>query len=255
MAGRTFVIGDIHGELSQLEALLRAFPPMDGGDKLVLLGDYLDRGPQSREVIELVRALPARLPADVIALRGNHEDAWLRVATRGWPEFIKPKGNGCLAALRSFRGQPHHKGDDPTKEELEAMNAASFFPHDVLDWLESLPYWHEDEHAIYVHAGLVQKGRKWLHPSDVDDPTIMLWVRERAFFEDYHGKRVVVGHTVTKTLPPEFSTYTPDDPEDLWAGEAVIAIDTGCGKGGFLTGIELPAARVYETRRRQGKAL
>ena len=62
------------------------------------------------------------------------------------------------------------------------------------------------------------------------------------------GKRVVFGHTTTDLLPPELSQYTPDDPKDLWAYENVIGIDTGCGRGGFLTAIELPSLTPYESR-------
>jgi serine/threonine protein phosphatase 1 len=49
-------------------------------------------------------------------------------------------------------------------------------------------------------------------------------------------------------LPPELSGYTPEDPTDLWAGENCVGIDTGCGNGGFLTALELPAMNVYESR-------
>ena len=72
-------------------------------------------------------------------------------------------------------------------------------------------------------------------------------VRKR-FFREYRGKRVIFGHTRTEFLPQELSAYTPDDPTDLWAGEAVVGIDTGCGNGGFLTAVELPEMRVYESR-------
>lgn len=58
-----------------------------------------------------------------------------------------------------------------------------------------------------------------------------------------------MGHTKTETLPPELSTHTPDDPTDMWAGECVVALDTGCGsQDGFLTALELPAMTVYESR-------
>ena len=66
-------------------------------------------------------------------------------------------------------------------------------------------------------------------------------VPRRGFFRDYRGKRVVFGHTGTQFLPPELSGYTPEDPTDLWAGEACCGLDTGCGNGGFLTALELPA--------------
>ena len=98
------------------------------------------------------------------------------------------------------------------------MQHGEFLPDDVVDWMNALPYFYEDEHAIYVHAGLVEKDGKWLHPS------------------------------ATENLPPELSSFTPEDPLDMWVGENVVVIDTGCGKGGFLTVLELPAMKVYESR-------
>ncbi len=98
--GRTIAIGDIHGDLAALEKLFSRLPQLDGDDTLVFVGDYVDRGPSSAEVIQFVRDLERRGPAKVVALRGNHEDAWLRVIERGWPEFVLPPGNGCLAAMR-----------------------------------------------------------------------------------------------------------------------------------------------------------
>lgn len=117
--------------------------------------------------------------------------------------------------------------------------------------MDSLPVWYEDEHAIYVHAGLTMgKDGRWLHPRETEDQRSLLWTRERAFFETYDGKRVVVGHTPTTHLPPELSEFTPDGPDDLWINRSVIAVDTGCGKPhGFLTAVELPAIRVYESER------
>ena len=114
--------------------------------------------------------------------------------------------------------------------------------------MRELPYWYEDEHAIYVHAGLTQKDGAFPHPRDAEPQTALLWTRTQAFFREYRGKRVVVGHTKTELLPPELSTYTPEDPTDLWAGECVLALDTGCGSGGFLTAVELPSLTVYESR-------
>lgn len=246
---RTFAIGDIHGDLDQLRRLLDRLPALDKGDTLVFLGDYVDRGPQSAQVIDFVRRrLPKMTKAKVVTLRGNHEDAWLRVIDGGWPEFVVPPGNGCLPCLRSFTGGDALSEAPPTDDELAAMMTGGFFPPDVVRWMRALPYWYEDDHAIYVHAGLPRKDGRWLHPKDVPDPIVLLWIRSREFFVDYRGKRVICGHTTTKMLPPELSNYTPDDPTDLWAGEAVFAIDTGCGKGGFLTAFELPELFVYESR-------
>ena len=250
MTKRTFAIGDLHGDIDQLLKLMERLPRLTSDDRLVFLGDYVDRGPCSAEVVEYVRkVLPDETPAEVIALLGNHEDAWLRVRERGFPEFIMPRGNGALETMRSYRREPPPGEDDvPRADEFVPLFAGDFFPPEHLEWFAQLPHWYEDEHAIYVHAGLPQVDGKFIHPRDVENKNILLWLRTESFFTDYRGKRVIVGHTTTDSLPAEFSAYTPADPTDLWAGEAVCAIDTGCGKGGFLTALELPALRVYESR-------
>jgi serine/threonine protein phosphatase 1 len=251
MSGRTFAIGDIHGDLEHLEILLGHLPPLERDDTLVFVGDYVDRGPRSAQVIEYLRRLPGRTPAKVVALRGSHEDAWLQVRREGWWEFVMPVGNGCLATLRSFVGGPApERNESPTAPELTSLLGGSFLPDDVVAWMESLPCWYEDEHAIYVHAGLPQADGRWLHPSEAADPKPLLWQRTEEFFTRYRGKRVVFGHTVVEELPQGLSLYTPEDATDLFYGECVIGIDTCCGHGGFLTAIELPGLVVYESRRR-----
>jgi serine/threonine protein phosphatase 1 len=250
MAGRSFAIGDIHGELNQLFKLLSCLPTLDGADTLVFLGDYVDRGPQSAQVVDYIRHLHTHTPAKVVALRGNHEDAWLRVlANGGWDQFVLPPPNGCLAAMRSYTGGSFPAPDEePTDIERGILLAGSFFPPDVVAWFQGLPHWYEDEHAIYVHAGLPRGADGFVHPRDVTVAAALLWLRDEDFFRNYRGKRVVFGHTRTEYLPPELSGYTPEDPKDLWAGENVVGIDTGCGNGGFLTAFEMPGLNVYESR-------
>jgi serine/threonine protein phosphatase 1 len=246
---RTFAIGDVHGDLDGLKRVFERMPSLEKDDTVVFVGDYVDRGPCSAEVVEFVRNLASTGPVRVVALRGNHEDAWLRVIADGWPEFVSPRGNGCLAAMRSFVGGPAPSADEePTPEEKKALMSGSFFPADVVEWFRSLPYWYEDDHAIYVHAGLPRKGGSFLHPSEVHVPASLMWLRDEDFFRNYRGKLVVFGHTATAYLPPELSTYTPEDPLDVWAGPCCVGLDTGAGKGGFLTAVELPAMRVYESR-------
>ncbi len=247
MADRTFVIGDIHGDIRALAALWGMLPPLDRADTVVFLGDYVDRGPDSAAVVAFVRTLGARTPAQVVTLRGNHEDAWLRAIDEGFSPFTDPPNNGTQACFRSFSGLA--ADHDLTAPEDASRERGRFFPADVVAWMRDLRWWHEDAHGIYVHAGVPWNGERWLHPSEVDPPLPLLWLRTRQFFTHYEGKPMVVGHTVTGVLPPELSSFTPEDPTDLWAGPCVYAIDTGSGKGGFLTALELPAVHVYESRR------
>jgi serine/threonine protein phosphatase 1 len=247
--GRTFAIGDIHGDLAALQTLFARLPQLVPGDTLVFLGDYIDRGPDSAGVVAWLRELAASTAAKVVFLRGNHEDAWLQIVDTGWPEFILPRGNGCLESYRSFKGLAVPAADEmPTPEEMDEMCDGRFLPEDVVAWMKELRWFYEDEHAIYVHAGIKREKDRFPHPSEVDPPRALLWLRDRDFFEHYSGKLVVFGHTTTRTLPNELSTYTPDDPTDLWAGPSCVGLDTACGKGGFLTAFELPAQRVYESR-------
>jgi serine/threonine protein phosphatase 1 len=259
MTGRTFAIGDVHGELAKLEALLGTLPALGPEDTIVFIGDYLDRGPDSAGVVELVRnGLPRATEAKIVALKGSHEDAWLKVLhDKGYMEFTLPVGNGCLATLRSYTGGPAPKEDESasTREEMEAMFFGAFFPKEVVAWLETLPAWYEDEHAIYVHAGLPKRDGRWCHPSEVADPHPLMWQRTEDFFRSYEGKRVVFGHTKAEYLPQELSCFTPHDGQDLFFRPNLVGVDTGCGhEGGFLTAIELPSLKVYESRRAHLKA-
>jgi len=252
MGYRTFAIGDIHGDLPALVRILERLPPLDARDTLVFVGDYIDRGAESKQVIDYVRRLPKRTAARIVTLRGNHEDAWLRVIEKGWPEFVLVTTNGCRPTMESFTGRfLSEDGDLPSPDDLRALLTGTFFPPDIVAWMKSLLWYYEDEHAIYVHAGLNKGGSGYLHPREALDPksqTTLVWCRDKEFVKNYRGKRVVFGHTMTSCLPPELSSYTPDDPGDIWIGHSVVGLDTGCGKGGFLTAIELPAMRVYESR-------
>jgi len=249
MAGRTFAIGDIHGESAHLKRVLEQLPTLDADDTLVFLGDYLNRGPRSKDVIEQLIAMPEATPAKVVCLRGNHEDAWLRVKREGWDQFVFPPDHGCFATLRSFLGGPAPSaGEKPTDSEMALMASGDFFPKAVIEWMDALPLWYEDDHGLYVHAGLPRGPKDFLHPSEIHSPAIIAWVRTDDFTRNYRGKRILFGHTPVKLLPPELSDYTPDDPSDMWKSDSAIGLDTGCGKHGFLSAIELPSLRVFESR-------
>ena len=250
MPNRTYAIGDVHGDLDELHKLFELLPTPRAEDTIVFLGDYLDRGPNSAGVVDFVRnELPKRTEAKIVTLRGNHEDGWLSVIDAKRSDdpdafgFLLMPTNGCAACWRSFVG-----GDKQRMSNFKEFTSASFFPSDVVEWMRALPLWYEDRHAIYVHAGLRRVGDHWLHPKDTRETRALLWERSEEFFTEYREKRVVCGHTPTHLLPQEHSVYTPDDPSDLWATKTVLVVDTGCGKGGFLTCLQLPELLVYESR-------
>jgi serine/threonine protein phosphatase 1 len=246
---RTFVFGDIHGETAHLERLLARLPALTASDTLVFLGDALNRGPDSKGTIDLLRRLPLSCPAQIVCLRGNHEDAWLRVRREGWDAFVLPPAHGCLACYRSFAGGKFPApAEVATHEEMAHLCAGDFFPPEVVAWMEALPYWYEDEHGIYVHAGLPRAEKGFSHPSEVSNQRVLAWMRTDEFVRTYSGKNVFFGHTPTSFLPQELSLNTPEDPNDAYVTEDCFGLDTGCGMGGFLTAMELPAMTIYESR-------
>lgn len=246
----TWAIGDIHGDLDALERVLGVLlPRLGSADTLVFLGDYVDRGPHSREVVARVRELERAGPCRVVALRGNHEDTWARSFHSPNPAFLLHRGNGCEATWRSFTGRPQESelSDD---ELIELLNVPAWLPHDVAAWMAALPAWYEDEHAIYVHAGLDGEGTQWTHPSKGREKPLF-WMREPDFFTGYRGKRVVFGHTRTRDLPTDhlgFLRRLIDDPADVWRRGDLIGVDTGSGMGGFLSAIALPDFALIESR-------
>ena len=244
---RTFAIGDIHGEPTHLERLLGRLPTMTADDTVVFLGDYLDRGPDSRRVIEMVIGLPSQIPAKVVPLMGNHEEAWLRSLKSPEPGFLLRPDNGCFQALHSLT----NCGNASDLEQAGMLlQPTKWFPAWIHQWMETLPLYYEDEHAIYVHAGLDGEGEVWQHPKD-GRPRNLLWCREPDFFRGYKGKRLCFGHTISSELPVDHLSWFGkilDDPCDVWFRGDLVGLDTACGKGGYLSAIELPSGKVYSSR-------
>jgi serine/threonine protein phosphatase 1 len=183
----TYAIGDIHGRLDLLMDLLSQIITHANGRscKLVFLGDYIDRGPDSAGVLALVRRFQQQWPESVICLKGNHEAMLLEVVTE--PAVTSWwLGNGGDNTLASF--DVSHPAD---------------LPADVLSWIAGLPTLYEDEHRYFVHAGL--------HPDlslpEQDDQT-KLWIRDEFLLVDHDfGKHVVHGHTPSETGYPELRPY------------------------------------------------
>ncbi|MCZ7677803.1 MAG: metallophosphoesterase [Sandaracinaceae bacterium] len=251
MTRRTFAIGDIHGELDQLRALIAKLPPLDGDDSLVFLGDYLDRGPRSEEVVRVVRAFARELGCQVVALRGNHEDAWLRVIDRGWPEFVFPRPQRLPgdAALLHGRRAPEPRGDGAAGGARRALLGVV------------LP---RRRGRLDARAALLARGRARHLRARGPAPRQRRRVppSERGRSEDRapldaHGEllprlprqaRHRRAHQDRDAAARALDLH-PRRPDRHVGGECVVALDTGCGsQDGFLTALELPAMTVYESR-------
>jgi serine/threonine protein phosphatase 1 len=217
MAGRVYVVGDIHGCAGELEVLINALP-LGRGDTLAFVGDYVDRGPAVREVIDLLLDVRGREELTTIFLRGNHEDmclAWLGREGRWGESWLM---NGAPATLRSY-GIPL---------DVDGSLAAEWLPEPHLAFLESLQLSSIVGRSLLVHAG-VRPGRTL----EEQDPEDLLWIREE-FILCAHDLpyTVVFGHTPRREVLVDLPYK--------------IGIDTGCVYGGQLTAIELRESLVHQ---------
>lgn len=202
---RIFVIGDIHGCYLKLRKMLTLLDYKPGqGDLLILLGDYIDRGPQNFEVVETLAGLAERCPEEVIPLMGNHESMFL--------DFITGQAEPQLAANGLANTIQDYCRSD---KELTAAH---------LLFYRRLHLWHETETHIFVHAGLAP-GKLPAEQNHRD----LLWIRDDFLNSDYDfGKTVVFGHTPFK---------------EPFVAPGRLGLDTGAVFGGPLTAAILPEMR------------
>ena len=219
-----FAIGDVHGEadkLARLHAAILDRIAFEGCEaRIVHLGDYIDRGPNSRGVIERIMALEKRFEADprisIVSLRGNHEQMLLDAMAEetddsGW--LVQG-----LETLDSYAGR--------LVTQADGWRALILQEH--LDWMARLPLMLRDpeRHLVFVHAGIEPDA----FPNE--DIATYLWTRSDRFFdcagwpdrEELKDLLVVHGHT-------------PMDAPELFPNR--INIDTGACFGGYLTAVML----------------
>jgi len=180
----TYAIGDIHGRHDLLRRLLEEIYGHASGrpHRLVFLGDYIDRGPDSAAVVADVRRLQAEASGRVVALMGNHEAMLLAAVRHPKSAGMQWLANGGLATLASYDAA-----------------APGDIPADVVAWMATLPTSYEDEWRYFVHAG-VMPGRPLSAQSEMDK----IWIREPFLYNEYDfGKHVVHGHTPVRDATPE----------------------------------------------------
>ena len=207
---RVVGIGDIHGRYDLLLDLVERsiiFNPET--DKLVFLGDYIDRGPQSRDVVEYLSGLKTHYPGQIILLKGNHEEMAFNALTgdnNGWSDaHMLWLVNGGLTTINSYKGIENARGA-------------------LVQFTLSLKYYHETANHVFVHGGIPDG--KSTETATADE---MLW--DRSF--SYQGeKMLVVGHT-PKSRVAKLGN--------------IICLDTGAYATGILSAYDVLNDRVYQT--------
>ncbi len=208
---RIFAIGDIHGCYDKLRTLLEAIPIDWSRDRLLFIGDYIDRGPSAFDVVEHLVGLQARHP-QTIFLKGNHEEMLADyLSGRDRMTYLY---NGGRQTLDSYLSRVKASAEHP-------------IPPEHMHFFQGLALYYETADCVFVHAGL----RHGL-PLNRQSPDDLLWIREKFIHcPDPFEKRVVFGHTPF---------------EKPWVQTDKIGIDTGAVYGNQLTCVQLPEVEFFQ---------
>lgn len=250
----TFNIADLHGRSDLLKL---AFKEIDKKwnpteDTVVLTGDYIDRGPDSKGVIETIMQLQSIFPDRIVALKGNHEtfmlDAYLNKGIDFWVTF-----NGGLETYKSYNLKPGRP-----------------FPENHIRWVKDLPLYHDDGKRLYVHAGVDHT--KSLEEQEEHTLVWKLYHSEPAKFSqlttgnldgledslpyDINGdkggygiiseRHVVHGHHQFKDGPKLFTNRSNFDTLAWWTGRLVIGVFDNDKTGGPIDIIEIKGLPYYK---------
>lgn len=222
---RYLVISDIHGCYDEFMELLELTNYNPKHDQLILLGDYVDRGKDSKRVLDKVMEL---VKNGAIAIRGNHDDWFIKFISS--PQFQSnsalineylSKGVGGLHTINSYIDF------DVTKTSMEqiAEKIKNNCKHHI-QFLSQLPYYYETDDYIFVHAGINSTIHDWRN-----DLIGMSWIRWDFINKPTNlKKQVVFGHTTCKVI---------HNSNNIWIDKDKIGIDGACCFGGQLNCLEI----------------
>jgi serine/threonine protein phosphatase 1 len=214
---RIVAVGDIHGCFRTFEKLILQLNPAKN-DKLILLGDYIDRGPHPKEVLDLILTL-IKEGFDIIPLIGNHENMLLE-SRRNALTFNMWMFNGGEATLKSF-----------------GVKSAMDIEEKYINFFNGLRYYYSYQNYLFVHAGFNESNTDIFY-----DKSAMLWTRKECYQSKFFtDKTLIHGHTPINLNSLEFAVANRS---------GVINVDTGCvysfgGVMGVLSAIELPSFKVF----------
>jgi serine/threonine protein phosphatase 1 len=218
--GRLLAVGDIHGCDRELAAMLAAIAPQPA-DKVVFLGDYVDRGPSPKGVIDQLIELRDSARCTTVFLRGNHEDMLL--------SFLGEHGSHGEAFL--FNGGRSTLVSYGLRPGVPRSRVVEMLPPAHLEFLRALEVCHVVDPYVFVHAGISP-----LHSLEEQREEDLLWIRDE-FIRNRHrlAKTVIFGHTPQR--------------EVLWHLPYKIGLDTGCVYGNKLSCLDLTSGVLLQVDR------
>lgn len=234
-----FVVSDIHGCLKNFEELLKNFNP--NKQQLILLGDYVDRGPDSVGVLKRIKQLKEQYP-ETILLMGNHDERFLKFMM---DELAFSEVVDYLSlfdgkkTIESFTDEPIDTSDKKALEvkikqiRLEMMSQMQ----GLIEFFKgNLKYFYETENILFTHAGYNTTIANWKKTTDEE----FIWIRKHYKNRPKTHHTNVFGHTFTQSIREERGEGYSHNP--LLIEHSVgsyLAIDGGCAFGGQLNGVVL----------------
>lgn len=214
---RLFVVGDIHACPAELETLIHSLP-LHKEDRLVFLGDYIDRGPGAREVIDFLLGLKDSGEGELVFLKGNHEDMFLHYLGYSGHYGEAFLFNGGHTTLKSYGLSPLPAGGD----------VAAALPEANLRFLLDLSILYPVGEVLCVHAGVSP-----LRPLEEQIEEELLWIREEFIYNPHSlPYTVIFGHTPQREI--------------LFHLPYKVGIDTGLVYGGKLSCLELVEKKLFQ---------
>jgi serine/threonine protein phosphatase 1 len=218
---RTYVIGDIHGCVDELVCLVEALP-LEPLDRLIFLGDYVDRGPNSKEVVSYLIHRQATRSEEMIFLKGNHEDMFLSFL--GLPGYYGDMFlyNGGASTLASYGVSPQSQ----CREDILAS-----IPRSHLKFFEELKNYYITDSFLCVHAGIHPD-----KPLDAQQEEELFWIRDEFILSKHDFPYTVLfGHTPQERV--------------LFHLPYKIGLDTGLVYGNELSCLELSEKMLFQIGR------
>ena len=213
-----YCIGDIHGEAEALRQMLRCLPTAPS-DLVIFLGDAINRGPDPYDSVEQIIAFDR---CNKVFIQGNHAELMLLYLAEGYTDALIGMGGETTLASYEQAGYYLQSGNPDSMPESHLRFYAQAEP-----W--TLPFYVTETH-IFTHAGwdLSLPGHK-------QSPGRLRWGKVDGYARAVMKQTVIDGHA-----PVPKVTFTKSKP--------IIHMDTGCGLGGFLSAISVPAYDKYTTR-------
>jgi len=215
-----YIFGDIHGFYKKLIDLFEKIQPfIKDEDELIFLGDYVDRGDQSYEVIDFLISLQKKYK--VVTLMGNHERALLEHLA-GEDKYDVFMNNGGVETIKSYK---------------KHCNGVFEIPHHHMEFFKNLKYYYETKEFIAVHAGLDPK----INNIEDQDTHDLLWIRDGFYRSKKRwDKTIIFGHTPNVIFDTQSQVYIDNE-------KNIIGVDSGVIYGKSLSCIRMPDRLIFNS--------